>query len=148
MRTLVFLAAMALAGCRDDQDPNAARELWDRIHQTDYRALPRAPGYETRQPTQAPHGKQVEIWMNKAVADVLAEKKPLAEWPVGSLIIKDGYGNDGDLDIVAVMEKRADGWFWAEYDGKGDSLYSGKPETCTDCHARGSDFVRAFSLPR
>jgi hypothetical protein len=82
------------------------------------------------------------------VADVLAEKKPLAEWPVGSLIVKDGYSNDGELELVAAMEKREGGWFWAEWDGKGSAKYSGSPDICTDCHSRGADFVRAFSLPR
>jgi len=46
------------------------------------------------------------------------------------------------------MEKRRDGWFWAEFDDDGEPKFSGRPSKCTDCHASGSDFVRAFSLPR
>ena len=57
-------------------------------------------------------------------------------------------GFDGsDLELVAVMEKRDDGWFYAEFDGEGEADYSGKPAVCTDCHESGDDYVRAFSLP-
>jgi hypothetical protein len=88
----------------------------------------------------------VEIFVNDVVADALASEG-LAEWPVGSLIVKDGYADDGTLELVALMEKRQDGWFWAELDGEGNALYSGEPAICVDCHDAGSDLVRAFSLP-
>ena len=74
----------------------------------------------------------------------------LTEWPVGSVIVKEGFSGDS-RKLVAVMEKRADGWFWAEYDDGGDSKYSGRPSVCTDCHdnRKGySDWVYAFELPR
>jgi hypothetical protein len=45
------------------------------------------------------------------------------------------------------MEKTDGTWFWAEYDGDGDTLFSGAPEICTGCHAIGDDFVRAFFFP-
>lgn len=45
------------------------------------------------------------------------------------------------------MEKRASGWYWAEYDSDGDPDHSGRPEICLDCHRSGSDFVRACRLP-
>ncbi len=70
----------------------------------------------------------------------------LSEWPLGSWIIKDGY--DGDtLELVATMEKREAGWFWAEYDAEGSAAYSGSPAVCTDCHSSGADYVRAFGFP-
>jgi hypothetical protein len=67
---------------------------------------------------------------------------------VGSLIVKDGFSG-GELDLIAAMDKRDDGWFWAEWtDTTGESAeFSGKPEVCTDCHSAGADFVRAFALP-
>jgi hypothetical protein len=46
-----------------------------------------------------------------------------------------------------VLEKQGGAWFWAEYDADGEASYSGTPDVCTDCHASGSDSVRAFSLP-
>jgi Cytochrome P460 len=140
------LVLMALAGCGDDQDPAGARELWRRITAEDYRSWQRAPGYETTRSSRAPHGNRVDIYVNEVVADALAAGEPLDQWPEGALIVKDGF-DDSDLDLVAAMEKRAVGWFWAEYDDEGDSIYSGTPELCTDCHDSGEDGVRAFSLP-
>lgn len=52
-----------------------------------------------------------------------------------------------DLEIIALMEKRADGSFWAEFDDDGDPDYSGRPDICLDCHKSGADYVRAFALP-
>lgn len=108
----------------------------------------RAPGYDERRETNAPHADLVEIFVNDVVADALGRGDSLEEWPVGSIIAKDGYDDDGTHALVALMEKRDDGWFWAEYDAEsGESSYSGKPGICIDCHASGSDSVRAFSLP-
>jgi hypothetical protein len=134
------------AGCNEDDDPVGARALWEKIHAEGYRSFRRAPGYDSRKPARAPHGKEVEIYVNKTIADVLDGGMALAAWPEGALIVKDGW--DGDrLHIVAAMEKRPGGWFWVEWDGGGGSKYSGKPDTCTGCHSAGADFVRAFPLP-
>lgn len=143
MRT--WLACLAfLAACGDDQDPSGARALWDRIHEADYHAWQTAPGYFERQPSDSAHGDAVQIWVNAAVAETLAGGAD--EWPIDSVIVKDQY-DGGDFFQVAAMEKREDGWFWAEWNTRGESSYSGHPSTCTDCHERGDDFVRAFRLP-
>jgi hypothetical protein len=86
------------------------------------------------------------MFVNDVVADALAADSVLTEWPEGSIIVKDGYTDDGELALIALMEKRADGWFWAEYDGDGEILYSGVPDVCVDCHDSGSDFVLAFGF--
>ena len=143
-----LLTALVAASCGDDQDPDGAKALLARVRSSPYQQWRRAPGYETRQKARAPHSEFVDIFVNPVVATALDEKKPLTEWPLGSIIVKDGFDDDGDHDIIAVMEKRPDGWYWAEYDGDGDSIYSGRPEICTDCHASGSDGVRAFALPK
>ena len=145
-RGLAFAGALLLAGCGDNQDDAGARALLQRIRADQYHTWDRAPGYEARRPTSAPHSKLVDIYVNDRVAEVLALGEPLATWPVGSIIAKDGFDGN-DLELIAVMEKRADGWFWAEYDDDGDPDYSGHPDTCTDCHRSGSDYVRAFRLP-
>ena len=139
--------AFIFSGCGDDQDPSGAAELWDRIHKENYRGFTRAPGFEQRRSSAAAHGDAVDIYINSTVAEVLAAAMPLTSWPKGSLIVKDGF-DDGDFELVAAMEKRDDGWFWAEWDNEGDAAYSGRPSICTDCHASGSDFVRAFALPK
>jgi len=71
---------------------------------------------------------------------------PLTAWPVRARIVKDAFEGDA-VTTVAAMEKRADGWYWAEWSADGDAKYSGAPELCTGCHASGGDFVRAFALP-
>ena len=137
---------MALFGCTDNQNPESAKQLWAAIHAESYHDWQHAPGYETRRHSNAPHGDEVTIYVNDALAARLAAQAPLDTWPVGSTIVKDGF--DGNkLDLVAVMDKRADGWFWAEYSSDGDASYSGHPDLCIDCHRSGADFVRAFGFP-
>jgi hypothetical protein len=143
---LALFALVAVPGCGDNQDPVGARELWRRITAADYRSWPRAPGYEVRRDSRAAHGNRVDIYVNDTVAGALDAGAALDAWPQGSLIVKDGF-DDSDHDLTAAMEKRSDGWFWAEYDDEGDAIYSGKPELCTECHESGDDAVRAFSLP-
>lgn len=138
--------AVAVAACGDNQAPDEAVDLWSRIQAMPYRTMGRAPGYATRQPSMAAHGDAVDIFVDASTKKAIDEKRKLSEWPVGTLIVKDGY-DGGDLSFVAVMEKRAGGWFFAEYDADGTAKYSGKPSLCVDCHRSGSDFVRAFSLP-
>jgi hypothetical protein len=103
-------------------------------------------GWPSRRASGAPHSDDVDIYVNDIVAEVLAIAEPTERWPEGSIIVKDGF-DGGDLEIIAVMEKRSDGWFWAEYDSEGEPDYSGRPDICIDCHASGSDGVRAFRLP-
>lgn len=137
---------LPLAACGDNQDDGGARALLAKVRADPYTSWDRAPGYESRRASSAPHADAVDIYVNDRVAEVLALGTPSQRWPVGSIVAKDGF-DGSDLELIALMEKRADGWFWAEYDSDGDPLYSGRPEVCLDCHASGSDYVRAFRLP-
>jgi hypothetical protein len=141
----LFVGSVFAFGCGDDQDPTGASELWNRIHAQDYRSWARAPGYETRRASNAAHGDAVDIYVDNTVSIALGVPG-IAVWPMGSLIVKDGFKN-GDFDLVAAMEKRGDGWYWVEWDADGDVSYSGHPSRCIDCHAGGADSVRAFPLP-
>jgi hypothetical protein len=143
--TAITMIVVLAAACGDDQEPQMAADLLERVRADEYRTWERAPGYETRRPTNAPHADSVDIYINANVAQALVTDET-TEWPLGSLIVKDGF-DDGDLELVAIMEKRPDGWFWAEY-YDGVSVYSGKPGICIDCHDRGDDFVLAFDFPR
>jgi hypothetical protein len=143
--TLTFALAGSLVGCADDEAPEDAAALLERLRAEDYRSWARAPGYEMRRDAESPHADQVDVYVNDVVEAALAGG-PIAAWPVGSVIVKDGFDGDA-LELIAVMEKRADGWFWAEYFDD-VSKYSGTPEVCTGCHEGGDDFVMAFDFPR
>lgn len=156
---LAVSVSMIVAACGQDDDPEGARLLWEKINAgAGFRAWQRAPGYAVRRPSFTAHKAAVEIFVSSEVASTLQPPTPPAElpreWPVGSIIVKEGFGGirqNSARQIVAVMEKRVDGWFWAEYDDGGGSLYSGRPSGCTDCHGRRekyADWVYAFELPR
>jgi hypothetical protein len=148
LTTTIALSLSVSAGCGDNQQPQEARTLWDRIQAEDYRSFERAPGYPNRQATSAPHSDQVDIYINSVMADAISGGTVAGSWPEGSLVVKDGFTDDGELEIVAVMDKRQDGWFYAEYfDFDGEAKFSGQPDVCVSCHSSGADFIRAFGFP-
>jgi hypothetical protein len=146
VRATLIGIALSLAACGDNQDDAGARALLAKVREQEYRSWDRAPGYDVRRSTSAPHANSVDIYVNDLVAEVLATSTSATSWLEGSIIVKDGFSGS-DLELIAIMEKRSDGWYWAEYDDDGDPDYSGHPDICIDCHRRGSDFVRAFALP-
>jgi len=148
-RLVVSLAGLCvplLSGCGDNQDDAGARKLLGDVQDDGYRSWDRAPGWPARQKSRGPHGDEVDIYVNDVIASALSAGQPLEGWPTGSRIAKDGW-NGSELAHVALMEKRDDGWFWAEFDGDGNPTYSGHPEECTRCHGSGSDYVLSFKLP-
>lgn len=129
--------------------------MLDRIQALDYQqTFAKAPGYETPLPSNTSHSDFSDIFINDVVDQAIKEATPLTEWPIDSLIIKDGYDDDDELMLIAVMEKRSDGWYWAEYvdpsEPDGGAKFSGKPDTCIDCHAAAiaDDYTRAITLPK
>jgi hypothetical protein len=149
MRLLPFMAVLVtFAGCGDDRDPGGAKLLWDRIQSERYQTWARAPNYDTVKPSFTVHADEVEILLNATMDDVARRGTAAKQWPVGSVVVKRGYSQGGSLVLVAAMEKRADGWFFAEYDPDGASVYSGRPSLCVDCHARAADSIWSVELPR
>jgi hypothetical protein len=142
---LISVTVALCSGCGDNQEPEKAAELLGRIRDQGYRDWDRAPGYPGREGSSAPHGDAVEIYVNDVVQDALDNEQGLDRWPDNAIIAKDGY-EDGDFEYLAVMEKQDGQWFWVE-EIDGDVKYSGSPDTCTDCHRSGDDFVLAFALP-
>lgn len=149
---LLGAATFALAiSCGQNDDPAGAAALYARISEGGgFRSWARAPGYPARTASFTAHGAEVEIFVNRVVSDALAGPKPALTWPDGSVIVKETYDGD-DRTLVAVMEKRVGKWYWAEYDGDGETLFSGEPRICLGCHDNRktySDWVYGFELPR
>jgi hypothetical protein len=153
---LAVLTALT-AACGQDDDPDGARVLWEKVNAAPgFATWQRAPGYATRMPSFTAHANAVEIFVSPEVSTTLATPTngmPVTTWPVGSILVKEAFSSvsGGSRKAVAIMEKRADGWFWAEYDDSGTSTYSGHPTVCVDCHAHRksySDWVYSFELPR
>jgi len=129
-----------LAGCGGEPiDEAGAKALWERIHAEGYQTWARAPGWESRQPTVSVHGQTVDIFVNDAVVSALGAQGQAA-WPVNALFVKDGYESDA-LAVVAAMEKRESGWYFAEWDSAGKAKFAGSPSVCVDCHQAAPDFV-------
>lgn len=146
---LLLIGAVSTIGCAEDtnQDPAGASELLERVRAEQYRTWLRAPGNERRSPGTGPHGGQIDVYVNTVISGALAAGGHIEAWPPGSITVKDGF-QGAVQTITAVMEKRSDGWFYAEYDAAGTPTSSGRPAVCTGCHSEGSDFIRSFTLPQ
>lgn len=148
-------SALALGGCEDNNTAQAeAKALWERV-QSAYAGWASPSAFATLRPSETLHKAQVRVFFNevmrphhvdRAVCQARASDgeavgglliggpEGRSEWPVGSVIVKEGH--DDSLAIVAVMEKRERGWFYAEYDASGGVLFSGDaPPICVSCHA-------------
>lgn len=136
-----------VSACAEDQNqaPEEAARLWERIHDEDFTSWETAPGYESPRPSNAPHSDLTQVYLNEVVFEA-SQGPPIDAWPAGSLIVKEGRTEDGVLELVAAMEKRDDGWFWAEWDDEGNAEFSGKPDVCIDCHS-GAEHDSVFVLP-
>jgi hypothetical protein len=143
------LASCVLLGCSacggEDKDEAGARDLWARLQEADYRTWAPAPGWETRQETVSAHGQQADIFINDAVVSALLEES-LEAWPVGSLLVKDSYRGEA-LALIAALEKRDSGWYFAEWNGAGELKFAGSPSVCRNCHDAADDSVFSVGLP-
>ncbi len=150
MAATVIVASASASACGQDDDPGGARVLWEKINAgPGFKSWRRAPGHAQRKPSFTAHADAVDIYVSKEIAGVL-ETGRVTEWPIGAIVVKEGYSGDS-RKLVAIMEKRTDGWFWAEYDDGGSPRYSGRPSVCLDCHEHRkaySDWVYSFELPR
>jgi Cytochrome P460 len=149
-RLPIALTLLLAIGCGQDDDPEGARVLWEKANAgAGFQSWRRAPGFATRKPSFTSHANAVEIFVSPEIVTVL-DTKQVTEWPLGSIVVKEGFSGSS-RKLVAIMEKRSDGWFWAEYDDGGTAKYSGRPSVCIDCHDNRksySDWVYSFELPR
>ncbi len=124
------------------EDDGEARALLASVQSQNYRTWSHAPGWETRSPSHA-HTQTSDIFTNDALSAALVTDPTHSNVPEGSLIVKDGYNAD-HLALIAIMQKRSTGWYWAEYSATGDPSFFGQPSVCINCHQLGTDFIRAF----
>jgi len=129
-------------------------QFWDYLQGAKYTNWAPGPGqngdvYEG----QSPHGAFLKMYLNrKAIANS-------AELPLGSVIVKENYGDDKKTLMAITVMYRAKGynaeggnWYWVKYnpDGtvakappaKGGMTLAGKVKGCISCHgdADGDDF--------
>lgn len=152
LRSALPLLAIACGGGLGSSESAGEASLLPQLQ--NYRAWTRAPGdYQMSLiPAQGTHGAYIDIYINDVLAEaLLAEPDTLSTWPTGSVIVKDGFDDAEGTSLrqVAVMERRAEGWYWEEYDAADleNPLFAGTPDICIDCHSAGQDSVRAFDLP-
>src|SRR5436190_21757465 len=92
---LVGVAAVVAGECRQNDDPEGAKQLFAKISAgAGFRASEgwrRAPGYPGRKPSFTAHSDEVEIFINKPIADALASATPVTTWPDGSIVVKEGF---------------------------------------------------------
>jgi Cytochrome P460 len=88
-------------------------------------------------PTDGPHaGKNKVVYGNSIAAKAWKGSEPL---PLGSLVVKT-VGLASKPTLVALMEKRQDGWYYAEWLPNNKGGYNlafggpGKQALCVDCH--------------
>lgn len=145
---IMFILIIALSSCTKPVEPNidpiTVNEingivLWNRITQESaYKSYSFWPGHEDLQPGQSPHGTFHKIYINNVLADILPVREKIA--PHGTVIVKENYNSEKNLDAITVMVKVKDynpdngDWFWAKYTTEGEVLAEGTPGGCVGCH--------------
>jgi hypothetical protein len=148
---LAVLALGLLPALAAGDMPGAdAAALWKYITQTSpYKKWGQFPDKMGVQSSKAVHGTNVQIWANQPV--LTAKQVPL---PDGSIIVKEGMGDDKKANVVVVMYKikgfnpEAGDWFWAKYDLDGKVGAAGKVAPCISCHGAkaANDYVAAHTF--
>jgi hypothetical protein len=152
---LILLGALpALTlGCGHEEssedDKAEANRLLADVQSRPYQNFQRAPGWETsrRTGTTAHHGRFLDVYMNDVLASAVSSGAS-APWPLGSLLVKDGWTDpEGKQKFqTAILRKEATGvWFGAEFSSSGEVLEAGRNfEECNGCHGGGKDYLLAF----
>lgn len=172
--SLLLLLALALtlpAACGFDQDHDGAKQRYRdfAIRERGYHDWASPPGFADKRTSHTLHSDAVRIYVSDEGAAAMQDcaayyrthpdptglgpyfripegSAAATAWPDGTVFIKEGF-DGAELAIVALMHKRDGAWFYAEYDGDGEVLFSGRPDICVDCHAGAKDdFVFSAQL--
>lgn len=127
--------------------PTSKDVYGDLIAPKSYRSWAKAPGFSKKKPGTGPHGAAIQVFVNETGKKAV-DGPSIRRWPVGTVIVKDGFVKSGRQLITAYMRKTRDGWYYAEWNASGKLMGSGLEKAdCADCHERGDDYVRSFDLP-
>lgn len=130
--------------------------FWSYLRQVHYRNWAPAAGQGAgHYKGKSPHGAFLKMYLNRIAA---ADPKGL---PYGSIIIKENYDKDKNLDAITVMyrvkgfDPDHNDWYWVKYNpggtvattpaDKGSKPIAGRFKSCIDCHsgAKGGDYYFA-----
>lgn len=129
--------------------------LYKRItDEENYKGYDYLPGNEGLQPGQSPHGVYHRIYGNTTLLNSIPNNDKIA--PDGSIIIKENYNLNKELEKLTVMAKvegyapDSGNWFWAVYSTKGEVLVEGTPKGCISCHSgmKDNDYIIVKELDR
>ncbi len=140
--------------------PNLTKEeisgakLWERITKEDnYKKYPQWPTHEGKQPGKSPHGRYHKIFINPKLRNALPIKDKIT--PIGTIVVKENYTPDNELDAFTVMAKvegydpENNDWFWAKYDKDGNVAVEGKFPMCISCHiGSNNDYLIVHKLDK
>ncbi|XAM00764.1 cytochrome P460 family protein [Phycisphaeraceae bacterium D3-23] len=141
---IVVFSLSLIVGCSmfgpSDEDTAQAGALMDQM--ADYNQWETVPGYDDWEQGTSVHGRVVRYFVN----DIAIGN--MRDLPAGSIIVKEGYNRDRELQAVTVMQRIAGydpehgDWFWARYSPSGELTHAGSVAMCIDCHqdAEGDDY--------
>ncbi|MDW7726318.1 MAG: cytochrome P460 family protein [Candidatus Methanoperedens sp.] len=146
----IFVVSIFLGCVRGPEEPGAeipeadGRALYNYItEENDYKNWRMWPGKSALYPGTEPHGVFLTTYVTDNAFSAIDGK--MGSLPDGSIIIKENYNPDKELDSVTVMYKVKDfdpehnDWFWLKYSSDGMIDAEGKVVGCIDCHGLGKD---------
>ncbi|MDW7733187.1 MAG: cytochrome P460 family protein [Methanolobus sp.] len=130
-----------------------AAALYTQITEEDtYKEWELMPGTSEMDPGTGPHGDMITVYVSDDAFSAIGGNAEVM--PNGSILLKEGYSSEGELEQIVLMQK-IDGydpehndWFWAAYSPDGEVLSEGSLSTCYDCHSQvqDNDYIFTGSL--
>lgn len=146
----IFVVSIFLGCVRGPEEPGAerpeadGRALYNYItEENDYKNWRMWPGTSALYRGTEPHGVFLTTYVTDNAFSAIEGK--MGSLPDGSIIIKENYNPDKELEAVTVMYKVKDfdpehnDWFWLKYSPDGMIDDEGKVAGCIDCHGLGKD---------
>jgi hypothetical protein len=149
---LVLLATILLAfpvlhfnvWSAEELPPPEGQALLQYITETNpYTGWPMWPGKEQFYQGTEPHGVLLTTYVNPPAEEGI--RQGAKEMPYGSIIVKENYTQEKNLETVTVMYKKEGftphhgDWFWLKYGPQREIQEEGLVSGCMSCHAKATD---------